>query len=96
MSVSDSRKEEAEIWLKTSLEDITSRLGLHLREERDASQGNVSPDMLKFVGFAQQAVYRGMERELVAVEKNNGSLQHVRDRFAKQNLSFISPINTTL
>ena len=31
--------------------------------------------MLEFVGFTQQAVYRGMERELAAVEKKNGHLQ---------------------
>ena len=37
--------------------------------------GNVSRDMLEFVGFAQQAVYRGMEREIAAVEKRNGLLQ---------------------
>jgi len=27
--------------------------------------------MLEFVGFAQQAVYRGMERELATVEKQS-------------------------
>ena len=31
----------------------------------------MSRDMMEFVGFAQQAVYRGMERELALVEKQN-------------------------
>ena len=31
----------------------------------------MSRDMLEFVGFVQQAVYRGMERELATVEKQN-------------------------
>ena len=31
----------------------------------------MSRDMLEFVGFTQQAVYRGMERELATVEKQN-------------------------
>ena len=67
--------EEAQIWLQTSLEEITNRLGLNWRDGGDAPTGNVSRDMLEFVGFAQQAVYRGMERELAAVEKRSGHLQ---------------------
>ena len=31
----------------------------------------MSRDMMEYVGFAQQAVYRGMERELASVEKQN-------------------------
>ena len=35
--------------------------------------------MLEFVGFAQQAVYRGMERELAMAEKRDSQGQaHVR------------------
>ncbi|RMX47241.1 hypothetical protein pdam_00012926, partial [Pocillopora damicornis] len=63
--LSDSNKEEAEAWLKTALHEITGSLGLHWRESRDA----VSRDMLEFVGFAQQTVHRGMERELAATEQ---------------------------
>lgn len=74
-SLSESIKEEAEIWLQTSLEEITNRLGLNWRDGGDAPAGNVSRDMLEFVGFAQQAVYRGMERELAAVKKRSGHVQ---------------------
>ena len=35
----------------------------------------MSRDMLEFVGFAQQAVYRGMERELATVERKSGQFQ---------------------
>ena len=31
----------------------------------------MSRDMMEFVGFTQQAVYRGMERELATVEKQH-------------------------
>lgn len=62
--LSDSYKEEAEAWLKTALNEITRSLGLQWRESSDA----VSRDILEFVGFAQQTVYRGMERELAATE----------------------------
>ena len=73
--MSESGKEEAQIWLQSSLEEITSRLGLNWRDGGDATAGNVSRDMLEFAGFAQQAVYRGMERELAAAEKKTGHLQ---------------------
>lgn len=97
-SASESRKEEAEVWLKTSLEEITTRLGLDLREGKDELAGNVSPDMLKFVGFAQQAVYRGMERELATVERNNGSLQHVHHSSRRRLVGLLgnSPQSDTL
>lgn len=74
-SASETRKEEAQIWLKACIEEITSKLGLNWRDGEDGMEGNVSRDMLEFVGFAQQAVYRGMEREIAAVEKRNGLLQ---------------------
>lgn len=42
-------------------------------------EDEASRDMLEFVGFAQQAVYRGMERELATAEKRHSQGQaHVR------------------
>ena len=42
-------------------------------------EDEASRDMLEFVGFAQQAVYRGMERELALAEKRHSQGQaHVR------------------
>lgn len=42
-------------------------------------EDEASRDMLEFVGFAQQAVYCGMERELVIAEKRHPQGQaHVR------------------
>ena len=35
----------------------------------------MSRDMLEFVGFTQQVVYRGMERELAAVETKHEQYQ---------------------
>lgn len=72
-SPSESEKEEAQKWLKTAIEESVSRLGLQWREDE------ASRDMLEFVGFAQQAVYRGMERELAIAEKRHPHGQaHVR------------------
>lgn len=72
-SPSETRKEEAQKWLKTAIEESVSRLGLQWREDE------ASRDMLEFVGFAQQAVYRGMERELAMAEKRHSQGQaHVR------------------
>ena len=64
---SESHRTEAQAWLKTTLQEITDSLHLHWRDDRHA----VSRDVMEFVGFAQQAVYRGMERELASVEKQN-------------------------
>ncbi|XP_073258638.1 uncharacterized protein [Porites lutea] len=68
-SPSENRKEEAQKWLKTAIEESLSRLGLQWREDE------ASRDMLEFVGFAQQAVYRGMERELARAEKRHSQGQ---------------------
>ena len=66
-SASEAHREEAQAWLKSTLQEIIESLGLHWRGEGET----VSRDMMEFVGFAQQAVYRGMERELAAVERKN-------------------------
>ena len=67
--LSESSKEEARIWLQTCLEEIAKRLGLSWRDGGDATAGKSFRDTLEFVGFTEQVVYRGMEKELAAVEK---------------------------
>lgn len=67
--LSESSKEEARIWLQRCLEEIAKRLGLSWRDGGDATAGKSFRDTLEFVGFTEQVVYRGMEKELAAVEK---------------------------
>lgn len=55
------------MWLKTTLQEIAGSLHLHWRDSEDV----VSRDVMEFVSFTQQAVFRGMERELATVEKRH-------------------------
>ncbi|XP_015769135.1 PREDICTED: uncharacterized protein LOC107347559 isoform X2 [Acropora digitifera] len=74
-TLSQSSEEEAHIWLQTCLKEITNRLGLSWKQEGDATAAKSYRDMMEFVGFTEQAVYRGMEKELATVEKETLSMQ---------------------
>ena len=58
---------EAQQWLQSMLKQITNELSLTTKEQEE----NLSPDMLEYMAFTQQVVYRGIERELAEAEKKH-------------------------
>ena len=71
-------QEEAYAWLQTAIKEVTYSLGLDWKETDTYAGKEVSRDILEFVGFTQQIVYRGLEYELASVERRKNQLVEVR------------------
>lgn len=81
----DDIQQEAKTWLNDKLQKIIKELKLKSHDYPDEEDEDLSEDCLEYIGFGQQVVYRGMERDLSAVEKNHDK---VRTFFPMLNMPF--------